>query len=61
MLPTLGCGVGCAIYLGDVHRRLDRYLLGEARREDEFANADFAASPEKKPRQTVPLGSRSTP
>lgn len=33
MLPKLGCRVGCAIYLGHMHRFVDRYLLGEARRE----------------------------
>lgn len=33
MLPKLGCKVGCAIFLGHMHRLVDRYLLGEARRE----------------------------
>lgn len=33
MLPKLGCGVGCAIDLGDVHRCMDRCLLREARQE----------------------------
>lgn len=61
MLPKLCCGVGCVIYLGGVRRRMGMCLLGESRQEGELANSEFAALPEKKLRQAVPLGSRSPP